>query len=365
MSTLRRPVHLEGLDLYEPGKPIEDVQRESGLRDVVKLASNENPLGPSPRALEAVRAALVGVHRYPDGPARALREALAAGHDLAPGQVVIGNGSTELIDLLARAFLGPEDNAVISEGAFARFRQVVRARNGRERLVPMREKTHDLRAMARAADARTKLVYVANPNNPTGTWNGRAEVETLLGELPADALLVLDEAYFEFTDDPAYADGLDYVRQGRPVVVLRTFSKAYGLAGLRVGWAAGALEVVEAVDRVREPFNANSLGQVGALAALDDEEHVRRTVELARAERTRMTAELSRRGLAVFPSQTNFLFVDTDRPGLDLFRGLLRRGVIVRPLDGYGFSTCLRISLGLPAEGARLLEALDAVLAQA
>jgi histidinol-phosphate aminotransferase len=364
MSRLHPPVHLEGLDLYEPGKPIEDVQRETGLRDVVKLASNENPLGPSPRAVHAVKAALATLHRYPDGPARRLREALAERHDLAPAQVVIGNGSTDLIDLLARAFLGPEDNAVISEGAFARFRQVVRARNGRERLVPMRERTHDLAAMARAADDRTKLVYVANPNNPTGTWNRRREVETLLGELPADALLVLDEAYFEFADDPEYPNGLDFLRRGQPVVVLRTFSKAYGLAGLRVGWGAAALEVVEAVDRVREPFNANSLGQAGALAALADEAHVRRTVELARAERARMAGQLSRRGLAVLPGQTNFLFVDTGRPGYDLFRGLLRRGVIVRPLDAYGFPTCVRISLGTPAEGARLLEALDAALGE-
>jgi histidinol-phosphate aminotransferase len=312
-----------------------------------------------------VRAALAGVHRYPDGPARALREALATRHDLATGQVVIGNGSTDLIDLLARAFLGPGDNAVISEGAFARFRQVVRARNGGERLVSMRERTHDLAAMVRAADERTKLVYVASPNNPTGTWNRRAEVEALLDDLPADALLVLDEAYFEFADDPEYPNGLDLLRRGRPVVVLRTFSKAYGLAGLRVGWGAAAIEVVEAVDRVREPFNANTLGQAGALAALDDQAHVRRTVEMARAERPRMAAELARRGFTVLPSQANFLFVDTGRPGLDLFRRLLRRGVIVRPLDSYGFPTCLRVSLGTPAEGARLLEALDAVRGEA
>jgi histidinol-phosphate aminotransferase len=365
MKTPRRPIHLEGLELYEPGKPIEEVQRESGLRDVVKLASNENPLGPSPRALEAVRSALAGIHRYPDGPARALREALATRHDLATGQIVIGNGSTDLIDLVARAFLGPEDNAVISEGAFARFRQVVRARNGRERLVPMRGRTHDLAAMARAADERTKLVFVANPNNPTGTWNTKAEVEALLDGLPSDALLVLDEAYFEFADDPLYPNGLDLLRRGRPVVVLRTFSKAYGLAGLRVGWGAAAIEVVEAVDRVREPFNANALGQAGALAALDDDAHVRRTVEMARAERARMSAELARRGFTVLPSQANFLFVETGGPGTTLFRRLLRRGVIVRPLDGYGFPTCLRISLGTPAEGARLLATLDALRGEA
>src|SRR6185503_15929389 len=220
--TTPRPAHLEGLDRYEPGLSLEQASRESGLREVVKLASNENPLGPSPRALEAVRAALVRIHRYPDGPATALRAALARGLGVDASQVVIGNGSTDLIDLLARAFLGPEDNAVISEGAFARFAQVVRARNGRARLVPMRDYTHDLAAMRAAADARTRLVYVANPNNPTGTWNRKRELLALLADLPPEVLVVLDEAYFEYADDPDYPDGVAFVREGRPVAVLRT-----------------------------------------------------------------------------------------------------------------------------------------------
>ena len=228
----------------------------------------------------------------------------------------------------------------------------------------MRDRTHDLAAMAgRPTSARSSST--ANPNNPTGTWNGKAEVDALLGDLPADALLVLDEAYATSPTPPTTPAASTRCGGGRPVVVLRTFSKAYGLAGLRVGWGAGALEVVEAVNRVREPFNANALGQAGALAALDDHDHVRRTVELARAERPRMAAELARRGFAVLPSQANFLFCDTGQPGGELFRRLLRRGVIVRPLDAYGFPTCLRISLGTPGENARLLEALDAVLGQA
>lgn len=360
-----RPAHLEGLDRYEPGLSLEQAARESGLREVVKLASNENALGPSPRALEAVRSALARINRYPDGPATALRAALARGLGVAPSQVVVGNGSTELIDLLARAFLGPDDNAVISEGAFARFGQVVQARNGRARLVPMRRHTHDLVAMRAAVDERTRLVYVANPNNPTGTWNRKAELVALLADLPAEVLLVLDEAYFEFADDPEYPDGVAFVREGRPVAVLRTFSKVHGLAGLRIGYGIAARDVVEAVDLVREPFNSNVLGQAAALAALEDRDHVRRTVEMNRSERSRMAAALRERGLEVLPSLANFLFVDLARDAAPVYRDLVARGVIVRPLRAYGFATALRISIGSPEENGRLLSALDAVLAPA
>lgn len=358
-----RPAHLEGLDRYEPGLSLEQAARESGLREVVKLASNENPLGPSPLALQAARAALARVHRYPDGPATALREALARRLDVSSSQVVIGNGSTELIDLFARAFLGPEDNAVISEGAFARFAQVVRARNGRARLVPMRDLTHDLPAMRAAVDERTRLVYVANPNNPTGTWNRKGELEALLDGLPPDVLVVLDEAYFEYADDPEYPDGVRWVREGRPLAVLRTFSKVYGLAGLRVGYGVAAPEVVEAVDIVREPFNSNVPGQAAALAALEDEAHVRRTLDLVRSEREGLARALRERGHRVLPSLANFLFVDVQRDAAAVYRELVAQGVIVRPLRAYGFDTALRISIGSPEENARLLTALDAVMA--
>ena len=361
-----RPPHLFGLDAYEPGMPIEQVQRELGVSHVIKLASNENPLGPSPLALEAIAAVGASLHRYPDGPATSLREALAGRLGFQPSEVIIGNGSTDLIDLLARSFLGPEDNAVVSEGAFARFRQVVHARNGRARIVPMRASGHDLEAMAAAVDERTRLVYVANPNNPTGTWNRRSEVEALIESIPAETLLVLDQAYHEYAcaEEPDYPDGLDYVRSGAPVVVLRTFSKAYGLAGLRVGYGVAAREVIEAVDTVREPFNSNSLGQVAALAALEDVEHVRRGVELNREQKTRLEAELRRRGLGVLPSLANFLCLDTRRDAGEVFRRLLRKGVIVRPLRSYGLTTSLRVSIGTPEENGLFLRALDSVLAE-
>ncbi len=359
---LPRPAHLDGLERYEPGKPIEEVQRELGLRRVVKLASNENPLGPSPAAVAAAHAALAAVHRYPDGPGVVLRQALARRHKLEPSQVVVGNGSTDLIDLLARAYLAPGDNAVIAERAFARFRQCVDARNGGARLVPMREHTHDLEAMARAVDARTRLVFVANPNNPTGTWNTRAEVEALLERLPGDVLLVLDEAYFEYAENADYPNGLDYVRAGAPVVVLRTFSKVYGLAGLRVGYALAAPEIAEALDTVREPFNTNVVGQAAALAALEDQQHLVRSLDLNRVEKARLEQAFAARGLRFLPSLANFLCVEVGQAGTEVFSRLLAKGVIVRPLRPYGLESWVRVSVGTTDENDMLLEAMDAVL---
>ena len=356
------PPHLEGLDRFEPGRPIREVQRQLGFADVVKLASNENPLGPSPLAVEAARDAMAGVHRYPDPQATELRAALAAHLGLPAAQILAGNGSVEIIDLVARAFLGPGDNAVVSEHGFVRFRQVVSAHNRGARLVPMREWTHDLGAMARAIDGRTRLVFVANPNNPTGTWNTRAEVEALVAAVPPGCLLVLDQAYFEYADHPDYPDGIDLVRRGAPVVVTRTFSKVYGLGGLRAGYAVAAPEVLDAVLVLREAFGTNSVAQTAAAAALGDVAHVRRSIEMNRAERSRLAADLRARGFAVLPSLANFVTFDTRAGGREVFRRLLGRGVIVRPLDPYAMPSFLRVSVGTPAENATFLAALDAVL---
>ncbi len=355
------PAHLEGLDRFEPGKPIAEVQRELGIDQVIKLASNENPLGPPAGAVAAAREALTRAHRYPDGAVTELRQALGEHLGVPPSQIVVGSGSVEVIALLVQAFLGPADNAVISEHAFARFRQLVDARNRGARLVPMRDWTHDLDAMARAVDARTRLVFVANPNNPTGTWNRRGEVESLVASLPPGVLLVLDEAYFEYADDPDYPDGIELVRSGAPVVVTRTFSKAYGLGGLRVGYGVAAPEVVEALLVVREPFCASSVAQAAATAALRDAEHVRRSRGLNTAEKARVADALGGRGYTVLPSLGNFLTFDTGEDGRALFHRLLTRGVIVRPLDPYGMPRWLRVSIGTPEENAAFLEALEAV----
>jgi histidinol-phosphate aminotransferase len=355
------PPHLEGLDRFEPGKPVSEVQRELGLSRVVKLASNENPLGPSPKAVEAAHRALANVNRYPDPKASVLREALAARLGVPASHVAVGNGSVEILDAIARAYLGPGDNAVISEHAFVRFRQIVDARNRGARLVPMREWTHDLAAMGRAVDERTRVVFVANPNNPTGTWNRRAEVEAFVDALPPGVLLVLDEAYYEYVDEADYPDGTVLVRAGAPVIVTRTFSKAYGLAGLRVGYAVAAPEVLEALYVIREAFGTNVVAQAAAAAALDDVEHVRRSVELGRAERARLTGELGRRGYDVLPSLGNFVTFDTRQEGRAVFRRMLARGVIVRPLDPYAMPSWLRVSVGTREENQAFLEALDAV----
>jgi histidinol-phosphate aminotransferase len=356
------PAHLQGLDRFEAGKPIAEVQRELGLRDVIKLASNENPLGPSPRAVAAAHAALAGVNRYPDPQATELRQALSAHLDMPVEQILAGNGSVEIIDLVARALLGPGDNAVISEHAFVRFRQIVAAHNHGARLVPMRDWTHDLAAMARAIDARTRLVFIANPNNPTGTWNRRAELEALVEALPAGCLLVLDEAYFEYAEDPDYPNGIELVRRGAPVLVTRTFSKVYGLGGIRAGYAVAAPEVLDAVLVIREAFGTNSLAQAAAAAALGDAPHVRRSVELNRKEKPRLAEALVARGFTVLPSLTNFVTFDTGRSGREVFQKLLARGVIVRPLDPYGMASFLRVSVGTPPENDAFLSALDAVL---
>jgi histidinol-phosphate aminotransferase len=363
-SAFELPPHLQGLDRFEAGRPIAEVQRELGLRDVIKLASNENPLGPSPLALAAARAALEDVNRYPDPQASGLRAALAAHLGVPVEQVLAGNGSVEIIELAARALLGPGDNAVISEHAFVRFRQIVAAHNRGARLVPARDYAHDLAAMAKAIDARTRLVFVANPNNPTGSWSRRAEVEALVAALPAGCLLVLDEAYFEFARDGAdadqYPDGIELVRRGAPVLVTRTFSKLYGLGGLRAGYAVAAPEVLDALIVLREAFGTNSVAQAAAAAALGDREHVRRTLELNRVERPRLAAALADRGFRVLPSLANFVTFDCGRPGRELFRDLLARGVIVRPLDPYAMASWLRVSVGTAGENDRFIQALDA-----
>lgn len=359
------PPHLEGLERYEAGMSLDEFERSSGLARVYKLASNENPLGPSPKALAAAALALQRIHLYPDGPGTKLREAIAARLGVSGSQVAIGNGSTDLIDLLARSFLGPDDEGLTGSAAFARFRQCVAARNHHARLVPMKDHGLDVEALAAAITPRTRLLFLPNPNNPTGTWNTAAEVDALLARLPAGALLILDEAYREFAEEqPGYPDGLALVKAGAPVVVLRTFSKAYGLAGLRVGYAIAAPEVVSAIDTVREPFNTNLVGQAAALAALEDEAHLRATIALNRAERTRVAAALAARGLRVLPSLANFLCVETSpRAGADVFKALLAHGVIVRPLGPYGMPGFLRVSIGNADENTAFLAALDKVVA--
>jgi histidinol-phosphate aminotransferase len=356
------PEWIRTLTPYPPGMPIEELERELGIHDSIKLASNENPLGPSPRALAAVRDALAQLHRYPDGSAFYLKRRLAERLGVRPDELLIGNGSNEVIELVVRTFLRPFDEAIMADQAFVIYRMVVQAAGGTPRIVPLREFTHDLEAIADAITPRTRVVFLANPNNPTGTIFRRPAWEAFLAAVPRHLVVVADDAYAEYVEDPAYPDTIRERGDGRvPVVTLRTFSKLYGLAGLRIGYAVAPAAVIDAMGRVRQPFNVNALGLVGALAALDDSEHVTRTLAVNREGMAFLTEGFRRLGLAWVPSAANFLLVRVG-PAARIYQALLRRGVIVRPMEVYGFPEHLRITVGLPPENRRCLEALAEAL---
>lgn len=349
---------------YRPGKSIASVQRELGLKNVLKLASNENPLGPSPKAMAVFRKAAKSCALYPEGTSPELRAAIARFHKVTPESVLIGNGSDELIRLLCEAFLEPEDEVVISQYAFIRFRQQALMMGARVIEVPMTDWAHDLSTMARTASARTKLLFVASPNNPTGTYNTQEELEALLAVVPRSTLVVLDEAYFQYAEQmEGYHKCLPaLVRKHPNLVVMRTFSKAYGLAGLRVGYAVADPEVLSWMDRIRMPFNVNLPAQQSCIAALADTAYVRRTVSLAVQGRESMAAALRASGFGVLDSATNFLFIRTPMLGRDLFKSLLKLGIIIRPLDEYGLAGHVRISVGTPSQNKALLNGIRQVL---
>jgi histidinol-phosphate aminotransferase len=357
------PPHIAAIQPYVPGKPMAELERELGLTSTIKLASNENPLGPSAKVLKALRAHLAEINRYPDGGAFELTRALAAKLEVPPGAILLGNGSNEVIDIAVRTFVRPGEQVVSAAGAFVVYQLATQAAGAENVVVPMREHTHDLAAMAAAVTDRTRMVFVANPNNPTGTWVAERAVERFLDALPAGVIAVFDEAYREYVTRRGFPDTLAHVRAGRPVFCLRTFSKAYGIAGLRIGYLVGPPGHVAEMNKVREPFNTNHLAQVAALAALADERHLGRVVRLNRRERARLAAEFTALGLDVVPSEANFLLVGVHRDGAALYQELLRRGVIVRPVANYGYPRHLRISVGLPEENDRLLAALREALA--
>ncbi|PIQ81955.1 MAG: histidinol-phosphate transaminase [Candidatus Omnitrophica bacterium CG11_big_fil_rev_8_21_14_0_20_64_10] len=346
---------------YRPGKPIEEVERELGISGAVKLASNENPLGPSPKALEAIRRALPNLHRYPESGAPRLTGKLAARLQVGPEQLILGNGSDELITLAVRAFVEPGDEVIVADPTFLIYGIAARIAGARVRVVPSRDFRYDLEGMAGAFSPRTRIVFIANPDNPTGTFVTRAELERFLQRCPDRVLVFLDEAYAELVDAPDYPDGLTHVGK-KPVFVTRTFSKAYGLAGLRVGYGVGAPEIVAALQKVREPFNVNSLAQAAAEAALDDAEFLERTRALLREEKGKIQAALKRLNLPAVPSAANFILFQAGPDAAGLMERLLRRGVIVRGMTAWGLSEHVRVTVGLPEENLRFIEALTAAL---
>jgi len=354
--------YLEGVVPYSPGKPVEEVERELGIAGAIKLASNENPLGPSPLALRALREALAESHRYPDGGGYYVKRRLAAKLGVSPEYLILGNGCNEILDLVARCFLLPGDEVVIADPAFVIYGMVAHLQGCRRVLVPLKQWTHDLEAMANAVTPRTKMVFVGNPNNPTGTVVTPEALTAFMESVPGDVIVVLDEAYIEYVPPNLVPDSLGYVRNGRWAIVLRTFSKIYGLAGLRIGYGVAPPALVELLDRARAPFNVNALAQRAALAALDDDEHVFRTRAVTEEGRRYLSSELARLGLQCPPSAANFLLVDVRRDGAVVADALLREGVIVRPLGGPALATHIRVSIGTQRENERFLVALQRVL---
>lgn len=348
---------------YKPGKPAGELQRELGLTDIVSLASNENPLGPSPLAVAAAREAVANMARYPDPAGFALKKALQEKYGVATECLTLGNGSNELLNLVARTFVQPGDEVVYSQYAFVVFGLATRMVNGRGIEVPARDYGHDLDAMAAAITERTRVVYLANPNNPTGTGFTAAALRTFMARVPASVVVVLDEAYTEYVaPDAGLPNGIELQSEYPNLVVTRTFSKAYGLAGQRVGFAVANPQITDLLNRVREPFNVNRVALAAAQAALADEEHLARVVALNRQGMRQLRAGVDRLSLSSLPSHCNFITVQLERPAQPVFEALLRTGVIVRPLQPYGMERELRISIGLEQENQRCLQALEQVL---
>lgn len=353
------PAYIRSIAPYQPGKPISDLARDKGLEpsQIVKLASNENPLGVSPNAHMAMMDALDEIARYPDGNSVSLRDAVCEKFNVTPSQLVFGNGSNDILDLSARAFLAPGDEAVYSQHAFAVYSLVTQAVGATGVVVPAKEFGHDLDAMLLAITPKTRMVFVANPNNPTGTLIGKAELKKFLSLVPKHTLIILDEAYDEYLTDELKAESIGWLAEFDNLVISRTFSKAYGLAGLRVGFGLTSGAIADLMNRVRQPFNVNSIAQAAAVASLGDDEFVERTRALNQAGMVQITQGLEKLGLTFIPSFANFVsFKVADARGV--YERLLNQGVIVRPIANYEMPDYLRVSIGLFSENARFLEAL-------
>lgn len=348
---------------YEPGKPIDELKRELGIDDIIKLASNESPLGPSPRAVQAMQAAMAELARYPDGSGYALKQKLANLLDIDAACITLGNGSNDVLELLARALLGVGANAVVSEHAFVVYPLAVIAQGAELRTAPAQDWGHDLDAMAALVDKQTRLVFIANPNNPTGTWLTMEQIERFLAKMPSEVVVVLDEAYAEYVDKPGYRSGLELLSRYPNLVVTRTFSKAYGLAALRVGYGVSDSALADFLNRLRQPFNVNSLGLAAAEAALSDTDYLRESIAVNTAGMTQLEAGFAHLGLDYIPSAGNFIAVAVPGRAAKLYSSLLSEGVIVRPVAGYGMPDHLRISIGLKGENRRFLDTLERLLA--
>jgi histidinol-phosphate aminotransferase len=355
---IRPPEYVLGIRPYVPGKPIEELERELGITDSIKLASNENPLGPSPEALKAIAGCLHDLNRYPDGSGYYLKQALSSSHSVSEEEIILGNGSNELLDIAARTFLRPGDEAVMAAPSFVVYSMAVQAVGGKAVQVPLKNYAHDLDAMAAAITPKTRMIFIANPNNPTGTINRKDEFDRLMEKVTGDMLVVLDEAYYEYVTDPEYADSMKYLHAEENVLILRTFSKIYGLAGLRLGYGIAKKEILLDMNRLREPFNTNSIAQKAAVAALGDKAHIARSRSVNEEGKKYLYHELGAMGVAHVPTQANFIYITLDDSAA-VNDNLLSLGVIVRPMG----PKAIRVTIGLPEENRRFIEALKKVMA--
>jgi len=347
---------------YVPGKPIEEVERELGIKDIIKMASNENPLGPSPLALKAMREALKNVALYPDGSCYTLKREMAKHWGVEPENLIFGNGSDELIHYIGVTFLGPGDEVIQADPTFVRYQSAGVLNNCTVHNVPCKELTHDLRAIEDRIDDCTKLIFIANPNNPTGTIVLQKDVDRLMERVPPRCIVIFDEAYYEYVEHPEFPQTIPLVKEGRNVIVLRTFSKIYALAGLRIGYGIARPKIISYLEQVREPFNVNSVAQAGAIASLKDPNQVNRARKANSQGRQYLCAQFDRMSLPYAPSEANFVLVDVKRDCVPVFKELLKRGVITRTGDIFGLPTMLRVTIGTPAQNRRFIKALEEVL---
>jgi histidinol-phosphate aminotransferase len=347
---------------YEPGKPIEEVQRELGVTEVVKLASNENPLGTSPLALEAIKNTIFGLNRYPDSHGYNLKGKIAERIVLTRDWIVLGNGSTEIIEQICEAFLDPGDEAITGKEMFFKYPIAIRFMSAEPILVPLVNYKLNLDDVLSRVTSKTKAVFIANPNNPTGTMIYREEIDKFMNEIPPGVVVVFDEAYSEFLPKEIDPDTLRYVREGRNVIILRTYSKIYGLAGLRIGFGIAPPHLIASLNKIREAFNTSLLAQAAAFAAMDDYEFVTKTLQHNEAGKKQLQKGLEKIGITPVPSFTNFFLVPLPLDGRETFHRLLRRGVIVRPMSGYGLTKAIRVTIGLLHENQKFLTALEDVL---
>jgi len=355
---LQAPEHIKTIKPYVPGKPIEELERELGTTDSIKLASNENPLGPSPLAVKALRKGIADINRYPDGSCYYLKNALSEKLGLSPDEILSGNGSNEIIELAVRTFLSPGDEAIMAHPSFIVYSMIVQAAKGENIIVPLKEWRHDLNAMASRITDKTKIIFIANPNNPTGTINTKTEMDSFMEKVPEGVLVIVDEAYYEYISSPDYADSMKYFKQGRDILILRTFSKIYGLAGLRIGYGIAKTSIITEMNKVRQPFNVNSLAQKAALAALEDKKHLARTKRTNERGKKYLYKEFKAMKINYIPTEANFIYIILeDDTAHQLYNDLLKQGVIVRPMGPRE----IRVTIGLPNENKRLIDTMKKI----